>query len=515
MTADGKVPKTRPQWLELKDYVFAGAIFMYKRSQTYSSYCRDHQGRTFKCLKVLVLLMEMNYMLAYGSGEASLRLLWNSGSLHILLPFEVDIDFAFNFIAIYATTIPLSPLLYFVSHIHEINIIVMPSVNITGRDDQQMRDRERMSQRVFLRNESFCGKLYRWQLEYWYLAVTSGNGNCWTEIFFFPHTMEKWPKWLRATAGLFLTNLPENPNLLLRVGMKTWIFFIFIFYLNGLAKGLVQDRNQWCLLIYFMSSLDLYYPHNVLILDHLNFLFRENEASLVVLPDLLMELDSMDEETTLLTLIEGVLAANIFYWGSRACVDLYHKGTIIEIYKMSRNKMQRPWQVDDFDAFKQRMLGTGDKKPPPHRRALLFVDNASADTIWILLCDKSYLLNIIMLIVNINKLPDKSNYVYSYYKKKKLIYIGAYDSNDVVGHAFNGGGCGCNDIIKVSSKPYLKSVCFNIVADVDNVFEGEASTTTVTSVPSPESRPSKTVLSDRRRLMFFDAAKTHVSSFDC
>ncbi|KAG5020465.1 hypothetical protein JHK87_016320 [Glycine soja] len=35
------------------------------------------------------LLMEMNYMLAYGSGEASLRLLWNSGSLHILLPFEV------------------------------------------------------------------------------------------------------------------------------------------------------------------------------------------------------------------------------------------------------------------------------------------------------------------------------------------------------------------------------------------------------------------------------------------
>ena len=26
-------------------------------------------------------------------------------------------------------------------------------------------------------------------------------------------------------------------------------------------------------------------------------------------------------------------------------MDLYHKGTIIEIYKMSRNKMQRPWQV--------------------------------------------------------------------------------------------------------------------------------------------------------------------------
>ncbi|KAI3439560.1 Pantothenate kinase 2 [Psidium guajava] len=108
---------------------------------------------------------------------------------------------------------------------------------------------------------------------------------------------------------------------------------------------------------------------------------RENEASLAVLSDLLMELDSMSEETRLLTLIEGVLAANIFDWGSRACVDLYHKGTIIEIYRMSRNKMQRPWRVDDFDEFKERMLGSGSQKPHPHKRALLFVDNAGADIV--------------------------------------------------------------------------------------------------------------------------------------
>ncbi|KAJ1418262.1 hypothetical protein SESBI_16008 [Sesbania bispinosa] len=108
---------------------------------------------------------------------------------------------------------------------------------------------------------------------------------------------------------------------------------------------------------------------------------RENEASLAVLPDLLVELDSMDEETRLLTLIEGVLAANIFDWGSRACVDLYHKGTIIEIYRMSRNKMQRPWRVDDFDVFKKRMLGTSYKKMPPHKKALLFVDNSGADIV--------------------------------------------------------------------------------------------------------------------------------------
>ncbi|KAL5544195.1 hypothetical protein UlMin_007979 [Ulmus minor] len=108
---------------------------------------------------------------------------------------------------------------------------------------------------------------------------------------------------------------------------------------------------------------------------------RENEASLAVLPDLLMELDSMSEETRLLTLIEGVLAANIFDWGSRACVDLYHKGTIIEIYRMSRDKMQRPWRVDDFDLFKERMLGSGHEKPRTHKRALLFVDNSGADIV--------------------------------------------------------------------------------------------------------------------------------------
>lgn len=108
---------------------------------------------------------------------------------------------------------------------------------------------------------------------------------------------------------------------------------------------------------------------------------RENEASLAVLPDLLMELDSMDEEKRLLALIEGVLAANIFDWGSRACVDLYHKGTIIEIYRMSRKKMQRPWRVDNFDMFKERMLGSGKEKPKPHKRALLFVDNSGADIV--------------------------------------------------------------------------------------------------------------------------------------
>lgn len=34
--------------------------------------------------------MEVNYMMAYGSAEASLRLLWKLGLLEILLPVQVD-----------------------------------------------------------------------------------------------------------------------------------------------------------------------------------------------------------------------------------------------------------------------------------------------------------------------------------------------------------------------------------------------------------------------------------------
>ena len=52
-----------------------------------------------------------------------------------------------------------------------------------------------------------------------------------------------------------------------------------------------------------------------------------------MLPDLLKELDGTPPRARLTALIEGVLAANIFDWGAKACVDLYHNGTILEIYR--------------------------------------------------------------------------------------------------------------------------------------------------------------------------------------
>lgn len=37
--------------------------------------------------------------------------------------------------------------------------------------------------------------------------------------------------------------------------------------------------------------------------------------------------------------------------------------------------------MDDFDIFRDRVLGSATEKPKPHRRALLFVDNSGADIV--------------------------------------------------------------------------------------------------------------------------------------
>ena len=41
----------------------------------------------------------------------------------------------------------------------------------------------------------------------------------------------------------------------------------------------------------------------------------------------------MNPRARLTSLIQGILAGNIFDWGAKATVDLYHNGTILEIYR--------------------------------------------------------------------------------------------------------------------------------------------------------------------------------------
>ncbi|MDB0053424.1 type II pantothenate kinase [bacterium] len=118
---------------------------------------------------------------------------------------------------------------------------------------------------------------------------------------------------------------------------------------------------------------------------------QENAAALAVLPDLLAELDALEEgERRLLALVEGVLAGNIFDWGSQSCVDLYKNGTILEIYRNARSSIARPWAVDCFDELSKKMLWTDGQSDNSdarfgtfhkYRKALLFCDNSGADVV--------------------------------------------------------------------------------------------------------------------------------------
>ena len=105
---------------------------------------------------------------------------------------------------------------------------------------------------------------------------------------------------------------------------------------------------------------------------------QENESALLVLPDLLQEIDSLDDDERLLAIVEGVLAGNIFDWGSQGTLDLYRNGTILEIYRKARSTVNRPWAVDHYDALRERFNGP---KKKTYRKALLFCDNSGADII--------------------------------------------------------------------------------------------------------------------------------------
>lgn len=187
----------------------------------------------------------------------------------------------------------------------------------------------------------------------------------------------------RAVFAAHLDRLREEPAAYGRIGLS----------------GLFEMREE-CLRAFGFS--DAYFLEKQ----------RENAAALAVLPDLLAELDGMDDEGRLLALVEGVLAGNIFDWGSQSCVNLYKNGTILDIYRNARSSVTRPWAVDCFDMLNARLCGPnvqgeddadgdgyggvveqGDRlkgaasaaevetRPHQYRKALLFCDNSGADVV--------------------------------------------------------------------------------------------------------------------------------------
>jgi uncharacterized protein with ATP-grasp and redox domains len=104
---------------------------------------------------------------------------------------------------------------------------------------------------------------------------------------------------------------------------------------------------------------------------------RENVAMLRLYPALIKQLEAIAApRELLLLLVEGIFAGNIFDLGASASVKLF-AGTA-PTFNAVRDGLngKRPWLVDQFDAFADRVLNGGG-----YRKILLFLDNAGSDCV--------------------------------------------------------------------------------------------------------------------------------------
>lgn len=104
---------------------------------------------------------------------------------------------------------------------------------------------------------------------------------------------------------------------------------------------------------------------------------RENQAMLALYPSIVAELDAHTQvRDALLLAVEGVFAGNIFDLGIMATAKRFSSGSVDFIKVRGEVAANRPWLVDHFDAFAEKLLvGKGYKK------AVIFVDNAGSDCV--------------------------------------------------------------------------------------------------------------------------------------
>lgn len=102
----------------------------------------------------------------------------------------------------------------------------------------------------------------------------------------------------------------------------------------------------------------------------------ENTKALALLREILDELDSVEDPLERFqAAVKGVFAGNVFDLGAPKMVALANQGMGSgQMFKDARtNLVQRPWAVDTFDELRERMGPTGG---PPHKKAIVFADNA-------------------------------------------------------------------------------------------------------------------------------------------
>ncbi|MEO0515449.1 MAG: ARMT1-like domain-containing protein [Planctomycetota bacterium] len=98
----------------------------------------------------------------------------------------------------------------------------------------------------------------------------------------------------------------------------------------------------------------------------------DTEHALALLPSLLAELDAMPEPDRRLAIIEGVFAGNIYDLGATETVAMFTDARV-DFHAVRAKLKPRPWRFDALEAWVDRLDG------PPHRAAVIFVDNAGPD----------------------------------------------------------------------------------------------------------------------------------------
>ncbi|XP_071551021.1 4'-phosphopantetheine phosphatase isoform X2 [Panulirus ornatus] len=99
----------------------------------------------------------------------------------------------------------------------------------------------------------------------------------------------------------------------------------------------------------------------------------ENENALKLLKDHLKFLDELEYNKRQESLVQGVLAGNVFDWGAKEVVQLMEKGLG---FREAADKLQaRPWLHDDLDAWIQR------QQQSPYKCAVIFLDNSGCDLV--------------------------------------------------------------------------------------------------------------------------------------
>lgn len=102
----------------------------------------------------------------------------------------------------------------------------------------------------------------------------------------------------------------------------------------------------------------------------------ENASAVANLKERLKELDSLqDQDARWTELVRGVLAGNMFDWGAQAIANILEQNSSFGLHSALDSIEERPWLLDNLDNWLQRLKG------PPHKCAVVFVDNSGVDVV--------------------------------------------------------------------------------------------------------------------------------------